>query len=176
MYTTNLIIAHNVKEKEQLYSCLDRICSLQQCGIQHGAQESLLEVYFIHPQTDDYCFELIDVSDNNSSGMFLGINYSSETTKDCIQSYLNKCFEILKNVVNAVLAFCSDIEIFITTNRASMEDFSTHTIEISNLTDLLRRLFDNCLNSDGVDPEIHLFVHREEVHGEIHAYNRGTIL
>lgn len=77
--------------------------------------------------------------------------------------YLNACFAALQRIVDAALDFCSDVEIFITTNRASMEDFSTHRIETAELTDLLRRLFDDCLNTDGVDPEIHLFVRRKTV-------------
>lgn len=160
MYTTNLIIAHNVKEKEQLYSCLDRICSVQKCGIKHGAEDALLELFFVDPKNDDLCFELFDLSDNNSSGLFLSINYSSVITKDCMELYLNNCFDILENVAEAALAFCTDVEIFITTNRASMEDFSTHTIEVNNLTDLLHSLFHDSLNTDGIDPEIHLFVHQ----------------
>ena len=72
--------------------------------------------------------------------------------------YLNGCFAALERVMDAALSYCSDVEIFITTNRASMEDFSTHTIEIEKLIDLLRRLFDCSLNTDGIDPEIHLLV------------------
>lgn len=161
MYTTNLIIAHNVKEKTQLCSCLERICSDQSCGLRHGAKEALLELYFVHPQADDLCFELFDRSDNDNSGLFLSINEYSKSMRDRTTLYLNGCFDILKNIVDAAFAFCSEVEIFITTNRASMEDFSTHSITIDNLTDLLRRLFDDSLNTDGIDPEIHLFVHRK---------------
>ena len=160
MYTTNLIIAHNVKEKEQLHSCLNRVCSAQNCGIRHGAKEALTELYFVQPQKDDMCFELFDLSDVDAAGLFLSINYLPESTKEHMELYLNDCFDVLKNVVDAALAFCSDVEIFITTNRASIEDFLTHTIEINNLTDLMRRLFRESLSTDRIDPEIHLTVHR----------------
>lgn len=163
MYTTNLIIAHNVKEKARLESCLDRVCSDQNCGIQHGAEEALRELYFIHLQADDLCFELLDRSDHDNSGVFLSINYLPITMRDRNMVYLNACFAALQRIVDAALDFCSDVEVFITTNRASMEDFSTHRIETAELTDLLCRLFDDCLNTDGVDPEIHLFVRRKTV-------------
>ena len=158
MYTTNLIIAHNVKDKEQLHSCLDRVCSDQNCGIRHGAEEALRELFFVHPQADDLCIELFDRSDNDNSGVFLSINYLSKSMRDRNMLYLNGCFAALERVMDAALSYCSDVEIFITTNRASMEDFSTHTIEIEKLIDLLRRLFDCSLNTDGIDPEIHLLV------------------
>ena len=160
MYTTNLIIAHNVKEKAQLYSRLDRVCSDQNCGIRHGAVEALRELYFVHPQADDLCFELFDRSDYDNLGVFLSINHLSKSMRERNMLYLNGCFATLERVVDAALAFCSEIEIFITTNRASMEDFSTHTIKIEKLTDLLHSLFHDSLNTDGVDPEIHLFVHQ----------------
>jgi hypothetical protein len=172
MYTTNLIIAHNIQEKAQLHSRLDRVCSDQNCGIRYGAVEALRELYFVHPQADDLCFELFDRSDYDNSGVFLSINYLSKSMRDRNMLYLNGCFATLERVVDAALAFCSDIEIFITTNRASMEDFSTHTIKIEKLTDLLCRFFDYSLNTDGIDPEIHLFVRDNKNTGD----NQGTVL
>lgn len=158
MYTTNLIIAHNVTEKAQLRSCLDRVCSVHNCGILHDAKEALLELYFVHPQADDLCFELFDLSDTDSSGLFLSSNYPPLPTELRGELYLNHCFGILREVVEAALSFCSVVEIFITRYRASMEDFSTHAVEINQLTELLHRLFRESLNTDGIDPEIHLFV------------------
>lgn len=175
MYTTNLIIAHNVNEKAQLHLALDRVCSVQNCGIRHGAEDALHELYFVHPQTDDFCFELFDLSDTDSSGLFLSTNYILGTSKHQRELYLINCFEILKDVVDTTLAFCSDVEIFITKNRASMEDFFSYEVETSKLTELLHGLFRDSLSIKGIDPEIHLFIRHKSAKGPGHCAAREML-
>ena len=158
MFTTNLIIAHHVQNRDGLYTTLSKNCQKYRCNIDVGAEEARKELYYICLESDDYCFEIVDNADIKGMGLFL--SFDDDASQSIPRIPLTACFYILERIIEVTQKFSSSVDVYITSSRATMLDYQSVIVKTSEIRETLKCFYDKEANIENIEPDVHLIIQK----------------
>lgn len=155
MSATCLAIIHQPSDIAQLKTELILYVINMKCGINFCIHDAFLELQDVVIGEQDVGFELFDLAGSNDLGLFMCLDgYKINGIEPSLP--LAKRLEILQGAIERCLRYTSTVEVFLSDDHPTMEDYAEFTIKASQTAEILeaeyRKAPQYCC------PDVHLWV------------------